>query len=296
VAEIMISNPAITIILSFKDGGNFLHLALDSIINQSFQNWELIIFDNGSKDNSHLHVQNIDDDRIRFIRFEKTEYLSVRLNQGIDLARGKYIARMDHDDICFLDRLLIQYEFLEANTQYDLVASNCLLINKRNELIGSLYEKQKRQYHSDGIIKTFPYPHPTWMGKTSWFKKYYYKNKPQPYLCEDQELLFRSHSESSIIRLDSTLLAYRVSNKYNIITQWRRYLAILCFQVPSLFKSKNLHLMLLSIAIFFLRLINSLHKFLNISPLKKIPFKPTNDIELRWNKVITTLEKNKVEN
>jgi len=55
-------------------------------------------------------------------------------------------------------------------------------------------------------------------------------------------------------------------------------------------------IILFSIAIFFLRLIKSLHKWLYISPLKKSSYKPTNDIELRWKKVITTLEKNKVEN
>jgi glycosyltransferase involved in cell wall biosynthesis len=253
MVKVMITNPAITIILSFKDGGDLLLPAVNSILNQSFKNWELLIFDNGSTDGSHYSIQHITDKRVKFYQFDKTESLSVRLNQGIDLARGKYIARMDHDDICFLDRLDEQFKFLEANNQYDLVASNCLLINRNNDLIGVLYENIDKKHYGKGILSTFPYPHPTWMGKVSWFKKYHYTEKPEPYLCEDQELLLRSYNYSKIMRLDSILLAYRIDNKKSITIQNKRYFTLLKFQIPALIKSRNFSLIFFSIAVFFIK-------------------------------------------
>ena len=290
----MISDPKITIILSFKNGGKHLRTAVDSILIQNFQDWELLLFDDGSEDKSHLSIQNLNDNRIRFFRFEKSEGLAVRLNQGIKLARGKYIARMDHDDVCFFNRLSVQFEFLEANKEVDLVSSNCLLIDEDSNKLGSLYIDNSISYKGTGITETFPFPHPTWMGKTTWFKLYNYKEKPSPYRCEDQELLFRAYKETNIMRLNTTLLAYRICNR-NILINIRTYFAIFCFQLPALLKVKLYSKILLSIAVFILRIINLIFILLHIIKAGRPYNEPSGDTKLHWSKTIIILKDTRLE-
>lgn len=105
--------------------------ALESVYNQTYKNWELIIVDGGSNDRTKDLVNTYKDKRIKFIKRPQHEGdLISCLNFGIAMAKGQYIARMDSDDVCHRERFDYQVKFLSENPAVALVASRAKLINK----------------------------------------------------------------------------------------------------------------------------------------------------------------------
>ena len=201
--------PLISIGMSVRDGANTLRLSLQSIVNQSYENWELILIDDGSKDATSSVAAGFGDRRIRYFSDGQSLGLPVRLNQAIDAARGDYFARMDADDISYASRLERQCEFLRANPEIDLVGSWVLVFNNAGDVLG------RRTGPSDHFslcarpLGGFKMAHPTYMGRTEWFRKYRYD--VGRLRCEDQDLLLRSYRASRFANIPLILLGYRES-------------------------------------------------------------------------------------
>ena len=115
--------PAISVLMSVYNGSIHVRKAIDSISRQSFRDFEFIVIDDASTDDSLQVVESISDDRIRIVRNETNCGLAKSLNKGLDIARGKYIARIDADDVAAPDRLSRQYFALEADSSLVLVGS-----------------------------------------------------------------------------------------------------------------------------------------------------------------------------
>jgi len=109
------NSPKVSVIMPVYNGQDYLSEAIESILGQTFTDFEFIIIDDGSTDNS-LHIINTyNDPRIRMIRNETNLKLIPSLNKGLNLAKGQYIARMDADDISLPERLARQVEFMDHN-------------------------------------------------------------------------------------------------------------------------------------------------------------------------------------
>ena len=117
--------PKISVIMSVYNGEDYLAETLDSICNQSFTDWELVAINDCSTDTtlSILEKYASVDERIKIHTNEVNLRLPASLNKGLALAQGKYIARMDADDICLPDRFKKQFEFME--THPDVALSSC---------------------------------------------------------------------------------------------------------------------------------------------------------------------------
>lgn len=121
----------VSCILPTFNSEKYITMAIDSVCKQTYQNWELIIIDGGSNDQTQDLINTYKDKRIKFIKRPQHEGdLISCLNFGISVAKGQYIARMDSDDICHLDRFNCQVKFLNENHTIALVASRAKLINK----------------------------------------------------------------------------------------------------------------------------------------------------------------------
>jgi glycosyltransferase involved in cell wall biosynthesis len=107
----------ISVILPVYNGEKYLKSSIDSILYQTFKGFELLIINDGSTDGTGQIVSSFDDDRIKVLKNEKNRGIIYSLNRGFSEATGKYIARMDADDIAEKDRLKIQYEFMETNPE-----------------------------------------------------------------------------------------------------------------------------------------------------------------------------------
>nr|WP_314546162.1 glycosyltransferase [uncultured Empedobacter sp.] len=163
--------PLVSVILPVYNAGQHLYDCVNSIINQTFINFEFIIINDGSTDNSLEILKSFSDPRIIIID-QKNKGLIASLNIGILHSTGKYIARMDADDIAFRDRFERQVNFLENNEDYVVCSSSRITFidsiaetNKRLEVLPDNFEVIKVQ-----TIFNSPFTHPAAMFRTSTLK------------------------------------------------------------------------------------------------------------------------------
>ena len=202
----------VTIGLPFYNDRLTLELAIKSIFAQTYKNWELILVDDGSTDGSLNIAKKITDKRVRIISDEKNKGLIFRLNQIASLAKGKYLARMDADDLMQPTRIEKQVEFLENNPDVDLVDTGAYSIY-RNEV-----PKEKRSLNdintdAKQVIKRAMLLHASVAGKTNWFINNPYNEE---YVrAEDYELWCRTFKYSKFGRIKEPLYIVR-EGKINI--------------------------------------------------------------------------------
>ncbi len=197
----------------FNQQVDYLYSAIESILRQSFSDFEFIIIDDGSKDDiaAILSVYSHRDERIRLLRNEKNSGIIVSLNRGIDAARGEYIARMDSDDISLENRLEKQLEFLERNPEYDLVGANAITIDEDGKETGSLTFPQTHTSIFHSVLLRNPILHPTWFLRRSLFEN---AGRYDEYAVqvEDYEFLLRIAPSHKIANLPEKLLRYRFNH------------------------------------------------------------------------------------
>ena len=125
-------NPRVTVLMPAYNAGKYIAAAIQSALDQTFADFELLIVDDGSFDDTVGVIKSFADDRIRLIRQEQGG-VSAALNKGLQHAEGEYICRFDADDLCFPQRLARQVEFLDANPDYLLVGSDAEYISEDGE-------------------------------------------------------------------------------------------------------------------------------------------------------------------
>jgi hypothetical protein len=185
--------------------------AICSILNQTLVDWELLIIDDGSTDNTPEIAASFDDPRIIVIRGEENKRLPARLNECVSRARGKYFARIDGDDIAYPGRLKCQLEFLQSHPEVDLVGGWVVVFRNDGTAFGvrrgPLTHEQICAHPWNGI----PMAHPTWMGKLEWFRRNPYSTDAprQKFDTQDQDLLLRTHQKSRFAIVPEIVLGYR---------------------------------------------------------------------------------------
>jgi glycosyltransferase involved in cell wall biosynthesis len=193
--------------MSMRNSAATVGAAVRSVRLQTLHDWELIVIDDGSSDQSSAIVEGFHDERILIIRESRSAGLATRLDQAAALARGEFIARMDADDICFPERLSRQVARLREDPQLDLLGCGVVVFKSSGELVG---EMPVGVFHQQIVARPFvgfPFPHPTWCGRASWFRNNPYDSELR--YAEDQDLLLRSFRHSKLGGLDTVLLGYR---------------------------------------------------------------------------------------
>jgi glycosyltransferase involved in cell wall biosynthesis len=206
--------PVVTIVLPIYNAGIFLRDAVMSIIGQTFESWELLLIDDGSTDGALDSIADIVDDRIRILRDGKNKGLAARLNEAIDIAQGRYFARMDQDDVSYPDRIARQVETMQEMLEIDLLATRAITIDENNAMTGMFPSRLSHDEICARPWMGFYFPHPTWFGTLEWFRNNRYA-EPAPYLCEDQEFLLRNYQNYRFATLDEILFAYRIRSQRN---------------------------------------------------------------------------------
>jgi glycosyltransferase involved in cell wall biosynthesis len=113
----------VSVVLAVFNGEAFIQKAIESVLNQVYQNLELIIINDGSTDKTAEIIGQYKDHRVRIVTNDENLKLIASLNKGLQIAQGEFIARLDADDICHKDRFAIQVGFLKENPNIGLVAS-----------------------------------------------------------------------------------------------------------------------------------------------------------------------------
>lgn len=189
----------------------YLVEAIESVLNQTFRDFELIVINDGSIDNSSNILKKYADKDNRVVLVEReNKGLTKSLNEGCRLAKGKYIARMDADDISIEDRLLKQYEFLERNADVVMVGSEVEIIDEQGLELGprgtvlDSHNIRKRLLLGDGSTLT----HPVIMARRDAMKKIGYYDEEFT-TSQDLDLFLKITEVGSAVNLSETLLLYR---------------------------------------------------------------------------------------
>ena len=133
----MSNKPTITVLMAVYNGEKYLKEAIDSILNQTYNDFEFIIINDASTDDTPNILSKYQDQRIRIIRNLTNLGLTKSLNIGLREAKGEYIARMDSDDIALPERLKTEKEYLDNNPEIVCVGGGTKIINQQNEVTGS---------------------------------------------------------------------------------------------------------------------------------------------------------------
>jgi len=206
-----IENPLVTVLLPVYNGEKFLKETIESVLKQSFRSFEFVIIDDGSTDASKQIIQSFDDHRIVFIENSQNIKLINTLNKGLEIAKGKYLARIDADDYMHSSRLEKQVHFLEANSDYVLVGSAVQLV--RDDIVE---EGDVIKYYSDHDDIVFsmsfycPFIHPSIMLRMDTIKDQQLRFDLAYLHAEDYELWTRIVRFGKVYNLEENLTYYRV--------------------------------------------------------------------------------------
>lgn len=251
--------PMVTVVLPVYNAGKHLRLAVQSIVCQSFPNWELLVIDDGSTDDAISTISDITDERIRIISDGQNRGLVARLNQAIDLASGIYLARMDGDDISSSSRLMRQVDELQRNPNLDVVAVRAFEIDENSQIVGLFPFAESHKEICGRPWLGFHMLHPTWMGRTTWFRKHMY-SVPAPFLCEDQELLLRSYPTSQFLTINAFLFGYRVKSGPSWEKLSKTRFSVWSFQCRFFIKNKQWYYLIMATIAYHVRQLSDFSK------------------------------------
>ncbi|HTC00859.1 MAG TPA: glycosyltransferase [Ferruginibacter sp.] len=200
--------PEISVILPVYNGEKYLALAIESVLSQTFSNFEFIIIDDASTDNTKAIIQSYKDDRIIYIRNDTNLKITGTLNKGIQLSRGKYIARMDADDICLPTRFEKQVDYLDQHLNVAVVDCIMQYIDENGTYLNKINSEVKTFAE---IKRTIPWTnclgHSSVMYRTEIINKFNYRD----ITYEDLDLWYRLINSGYIIeRLQLPLIWYRI--------------------------------------------------------------------------------------
>ena len=204
--------PQISIIMPVYNAGEFLVESLDSILDQTFKDWELICVDDGSVDNSSQILQrySLKDKRIRVYHLKDNVGVSRTANFALSKANGKFLARMDADDIMLPKRLEKQVNFLIKNPEVVIVGGQCLIINESGKVTGHKIFPTTHEDIYKMLFQQMPIQQPTFMVNLSLLPKKFHWYKADQNTAEEVDLLFRLCKYGLYANLPEFVLKYRI--------------------------------------------------------------------------------------
>ena len=198
----------LTVIIPVYNGMPFLPRAVESILEQSFREYKLLIVDDGSRDGSLDYLRTLDDPRIE-IRCQPNMGLCQSLNLAIESAESRFIARLDQDDIAMPHRLEKQLSFLGSNPNYAGVLSNYSRISADGNEFG--------YYQTDNVEKIYDYRselHGCILNSTFMFDRLKFKElggyRASLYPVDDYDLLMRFEEKHDLAVINEPLVKYRI--------------------------------------------------------------------------------------
>ncbi|MBN1980129.1 MAG: glycosyltransferase, partial [Chitinivibrionales bacterium] len=210
--------PKVTVLMSVYNGQKYLREAINSILQQTFQNFELLIINDGSSDTTHDIISSYQDQRIRLHTNEKNIGLTRSLNIGLGLAQGEYIARQDADDISLPRRLEQEIVFLEQHDDIWLVGTAFHLINEQGKLLGTQGVLTDNTAIRTALLKANQFGHGTVMYRKALIHSVgYYREELGP--AEDYDLWLRIAEKYKVANLSEPLYQWRVNPKGVSVTQ-----------------------------------------------------------------------------
>ena len=211
------NNPLVSVILaSFNENPEYIKSAIESILNQTYQNFELLIFDDSTAKETIDAINSFsDDNRVRIIREDKKMGFVPALNKGLSIAKGELLARMDADDISELNRFEIQVNYLASHPKISIIGGQMDIIDENGNIISH------RKYPLNGIslwafsLLRDPLAHPTVMFRRDIVDCGFRYNEDMK-KAEDIDLWLQLlNAGYRIANVPETLLRFRIEKSFN---------------------------------------------------------------------------------
>ncbi len=200
--------PKVSVLMPVYNTAPYLSEAMDSMLSQTFMDFELIVLDDCSPDHAEEILDRYDDPRIVRYRGTRNEGLSNVLNIGLEMARGEYIARMDSDDISMPDRLQVQVDFLEQRPEIDLVSVGMQLFGAKKEVW--VRERDLEKVKINALFYS-PVLHASSIWRKDSFERNGLRFRQEMVPAEDYDLWTRALvSGLKLVNLPEVLYKYRI--------------------------------------------------------------------------------------
>lgn len=199
--------PKVTVLMTVYNTEKYIRTAIFSVLNQTFKDFEMLIINDGSTDQTEEIILSFKDPRIRYYKNELNLGISTSLNKGIELSNGKYIARMDGDDINYPNRLGKQVAFLDQHKDHGLIGSWYYVINNNGAL---RTVKRKSTVDIDirlSMLFENQFIQSSVMMRTAMLKEMRYDVELE--VCEDYDLFMRFLYKSKVANIPEELITYR---------------------------------------------------------------------------------------
>ncbi|MDQ3021681.1 MAG: glycosyltransferase family 2 protein [Bacteroidota bacterium] len=216
--------PLVSVIIPTYNRVDMLEKAIESVFEQSFCDWELIIIDDASTDETQEKMGELDakEEKIRYMRIPRiiNKGISEYLNIGLRSARGKYIARIDDDDYwCHKDKLKKQIEFMENNPEYVVVGGGVILVDEKGDELFRYLKKETDEEIRGFALFSNPFTHATVLfRKDIALKLGGYKNIKH---VEDMELWLRMGKVGKLHNLKEYFITYMTAGQNKSFTHQR---------------------------------------------------------------------------
>jgi len=226
------SDPLISVGIPFYNCESCLLDSVRSIFAQTYANWELLLVDDGSDDDSLQLAQSIDDSRVRLLPPDgKNRKLATRLNQIAQAARGEYLARMDADDLCHPQRFERQLRFLLEHPEVDIVGGASCILDPQGRpakkfIVAQTHEQIFKRKFTGGISVV----HPSLFAKTQWWRQNPYDETILR--GQDYELWLRTYNTSRFANLPDILYFTNEFLSFNL----RKYSRTKLFATATIWK------------------------------------------------------------
>ncbi len=210
----MAASPRVSVVMTTYNGGRFVRETIDSILTQSFTDFEFLIIDDNSTDNTIDIIKSYDDPRMQLFRNPENIGISRTRNRGIDLAGGEYLAATDHDDISLPKRLERQVEFLDTNP--DVVLAGTAAWFMENNTITHSCDAVTDPYvmHWGLLTQSRLVPSSTCMRLNILrHHKIYYR--PEYDYADDYDLFHRLAQVGKVVSIPDCLSIYRIHENNN---------------------------------------------------------------------------------
>lgn len=212
------SVPRISVILPVYNGADYLAEAMKSVLNQTLEDFELLVMDDASTDNSAAVAESLGDSRVRVVRQERNLKLPATLNHGLDLARGEFVARMDADDVCRPLRFENQIRLFDERPEVDICGGWV-------RLFGQGADSTRKYPVSPDSVEAFrhfhcPFAHPTVMIRRAVLEKWRLRYDPAATAVEDFDLWTRLLTVTRGANVPEVLLDYRLHEASVTARDW----------------------------------------------------------------------------
>lgn len=203
-----VNTPLVTVFMPAFNGEAYIEKAIQSVLDQSFTNFELLIINDGSTDGTLEIIGKFTDPRIRLVHNDGNKGLTFTRNRGIEEAKGQYIAILDCDDIAMPDRLKAQITFLDSNPEIAICGGQAITIDESGKQTGDLNVIAGEKNISPELVFHNTFTNSTLMIKRSAMLEAGGYRDYSP--AEDYDLSYRIALHHPVANLNEVLVAYRL--------------------------------------------------------------------------------------